>query len=143
MTPERLEELAKKSVEATLSAEGRSPDADEVSILFADDGYVRELSRKYLGRDETTDVLAFSMLERTEGEPDAVPPRPPEMLGDVVVSVDAVERQAAEYGHSAEREAAILVVHGILHLLGYDDCDAPGRAAMYDAQERVVAALGL
>lgn len=75
---------------------------------------MRSLNRRYRGRDRTTDVLSFSLREG------AFPRVQPAMLGDIVVSVPSAERQAREYGHSLEREIDRLLVHGLLHLVGYD-----------------------
>jgi len=106
------------------------------------DDDIRDLNLQYLGKDEPTDVLAFSMRESAEGEPEVVGGPPEDMLGDVVVSVETAERQAYEYGQTLEAEVALLVAHGVLHLLGYDDCE-PGRAAvMEEAQRRVLVELG-
>lgn len=86
----------------------------ELSVLLVNDRRMRVLNRQYRGRDKTTDVLSFAMRE---GEP---MPGEPLLLGDVVISLPTAGRQAAEKGHSLEREVAILLIHGILHLLGYD-----------------------
>lgn len=75
---------------------------------------MRSLNRRYRGRDQTTDVLSFSLREG------AFSRIQPTMLGDIVVSVPSAERQAREYGHSLEREIDRLLVHGLLHLVGYD-----------------------
>ncbi|NPV70468.1 MAG: rRNA maturation RNase YbeY [Firmicutes bacterium] len=127
---------------ATIRAEGRESEADELSVIFTGDDYMRELNLRYLGRDESTDVLAFSMLETTEDEPAVAAGPPLRMLGDVVVSVDTAATQAAEYSHTLERELALLVIHGTLHLLGYDDGDPAGATRMAETQDRVLAAAG-
>lgn len=87
----------------------------EVSVLFVGDEEMRGLNARYRGLDRTTDVLAFAM---SEGE--AFPREGTRLLGDVVVSLETAERQAGERKHSVRREIAILLVHGVLHLLGYD-----------------------
>ncbi|MGE5541646.1 MAG: rRNA maturation RNase YbeY [Bacillota bacterium] len=129
-------------MKATLLSEGRENEADEVSVLFAGDDYIRDLNRRYLGKDEPTDVLSFSMLETTEDEPAVVTAPPVRVLGDVVVSVETAASQASEYGQPLEREVALLVVHGALHLLGYDDCDEAGLERMNAAQQRILAGMG-
>jgi probable rRNA maturation factor len=91
---------------------------DELSIALIDDDAMRALNRDYRGKDRPTDVLAFAQLE---GEPAAAPPSAaPRLLGDVVISVPTAARQAAKRKRTLDRELATLVVHGILHLLGYD-----------------------
>lgn len=94
----------------------------EISIVLADDAQIRILNRMYRGKDRPTDVLSFSQLEGEElisGCEDMT------TLGDVVISVETAERQAAERAHSLEDELDVLVVHGVLHLLGYDDETEP------------------
>lgn len=82
------------------------PSSTEVSISFIDDGYMRELNLKYRDNNRTTDVLSF--------------PQEGELLGDILISVDKATAQSEELGHTFEQEVRRLVVHGILHLLGYD-----------------------
>lgn len=108
---------------AALRAEGvRGP--VEVSVLLADDATLQALNRTYRGKDRPTDVLAF--------------PQDGRVLGDVVVSVERAARQARRAGHPLEREVALLVAHGTLHLLGYDDQTHAGDRAMRAAQDRVL-----
>ena len=89
------------------------PDA-ELSISFVDDAQIRELNRRYLSRDRPTNVLAFSMRE---GD---FPSLQPQVLGDVIVSVDTARRQSNRFGLDEMEMVAFLMVHGILHLLGYE-----------------------
>jgi len=86
----------------------------EVSITFVTDKTIRELNRHYRGIDSATDVLAFAMQE---GEFKEITP---DLLGDVIISVETAQRQAEERGHSLEQELGILLIHGLLHLAGYD-----------------------
>jgi probable rRNA maturation factor len=88
----------------------------ELSIAVTDDETVRELNRRYRHEDAATDVLSFS-LEGPAGFPKAAGPRP---LGEVVISYPTATLQAAAAGHGVEEELAHLLVHGILHLLGYE-----------------------
>ena len=89
------------------------PDS-EVSILIVDDARIQELNRDYLQRDKPTNVISFSMLE---GEETSLHPQ---LLGDVVISADTAARDAAEADTPFENELYFLLLHGILHLLGYD-----------------------
>lgn len=86
----------------------------ELSILFTGDGTIRSLNRKYRGNDAVTDVLSFSLREGVFSHIH------PELLGDIVISVPAAVRQAALAQHSVSREIDRLLVHGLLHLSGYD-----------------------
>jgi probable rRNA maturation factor len=109
----------------------------ELSILLVDDDEMQRLNREYLARDHPTNVLAFAMRE---GEDEHLHPA---LLGDVVVSTETAQREAHQRGVTLEEEMALLLAHGILHLLGYDHEDAPEEAAKMEAKEQeVLAALG-
>lgn len=129
MNRRKLRKVALKS----LQAEGFTRPA-EISIVLTSDEHIRELNRTYRGLDRPTDVLAFSQLE---GEV-----APPEngniVLGDVIISVDTAKRQAAEHGQSLEDELALLVAHGVLHLLGRDDTTEAGAAQMRRIQDEIL-----
>ena len=101
-----------KVAQTILSVSG-CPDA-ELSILVVDDPGIREINRDYLDRDRPTNVISFAMQE---GEGAGVHP---DVLGDVVISADTCARHAEEAGISFEEELWFLLLHGILHLLGYD-----------------------
>ncbi len=99
------ESLVRRAVGIVLKEHGL---IGEINVVFAGDCFLRELNLKYLSKNSSTDVLAFEM--GSDG-----------VIGDVVVSADMAESQAAEYKHSVDREAALLAVHGALHLAGFDD----------------------
>jgi probable rRNA maturation factor len=86
----------------------------EVSILLVDDARIRELNRRYLRHDRPTNVIAFPMQE---GEFSALNPN---LLGDVVISVDTARRQSPRFGLKPAEMVLFLMVHGLLHLVGYD-----------------------
>ena len=110
----------KKIVRQVLKAEGVVPPY-EVSLVFTDSETVRRLNRDYRGVDELTDVLAFYMFAREGTDSSfALPPDGVTRLGEVMISYPQAVEQAKEQGHSAQRELALLIIHGILHLLGYD-----------------------
>lgn len=106
-----------------------------VSVSFVDDAEMQTLNRQYRDIDKPTDVLSFS---HEEGDPMPVIPGMPRYLGDIVVSVETIDRQATEAGHSPERETTILLAHGLLHLLGYDHAEADEAKAMFAKQEELV-----
>jgi probable rRNA maturation factor len=126
-------------VDRLLAGEGR-PEGAEAGLVFVDDEYIRQLNLEYRGIDAPTDVLSFAM---EEGEPLAGMPGEEAVLGDVVISLPAAQRQAEEYGHSFAREVAYLTVHGVLHLLGYDHATEAGRREMRDKEEAALAGAGL
>ncbi len=113
-----LESVAEK----VLIAQGVSSRA-ELGLVIAGQEKVRQLNLSYLGKDEPTDVLAFAMIPESPGgglAPFVVPPDGIEHLGEVIISYPQAVIQAEEHRHSVKREIAILVIHGVLHLLGYD-----------------------
>lgn len=121
------------------AAEQESLASGEVSILLVDDREIQRYNARYRGVDQPTDVLSFSMLE---GE--SLPSQEiPQLLGDILISMPRAVSQAAEFGHSLERELGFLVVHGFLHLLGYDHDTPEAEQEMFARQERVLARLGL
>lgn len=122
------------------------PDLDpEVSILLVDDQEIQSLNNTYRGLDQPTDVLSFAMEEDMAGDevPDFFVSEDNNILGDIVISLETAARQAEEYGHSFEREAAFLTVHGMLHLLGYDHCTEEDRVEMRSREEEILTRLGL
>ena len=104
----------------------------ELSLLLVSDGEMRRLNRRWRGRDRPTDVLAFAQAEGPGGAPDG-------MLGDVVISVDTARRQARQRGETLGREADRLLIHGLLHLLGYDHERSAAEARRMQRRERALA----
>ena len=120
---------------SVLEAEGMTPPY-EFSLVLTDSDTTRELNRTYRGLDEATDVLAFQMLSRKD--PDVHFAHPPDgvtRLGEVIISYPKALEQAREQGHPTERELALLVIHGILHLLDYDHEDSDEEAEMRAREE--------
>lgn len=111
-----------------LSEEDAS-DATELSILFVTRDHIRRLNHRFAGDDYATDVLAFPMLEEGEDE---------SLLGDVVVCPSVAEEHAQKIGHPLTRELDTLVVHGILHLLGYDHQGKEDKARMERRQQELL-----
>ena len=108
----------------------------ELGLLIATQERVRQLNRDYLGRDEPTDVLAFSAREEvgTDSPPFVQPPDGVLHLGEVIISYPQAAIQAEEHQHSIKKELAILIIHGVLHLLGYEH-DKPELARQMRARE--------
>jgi len=113
----------------------------EVSLVLASDEYIHALNREYRGIDRSTDVLSFALNEGAE--PEVIDGPEEVLLGDIIISIDTATRQAAEYGHSLERELAYLTVHGILHLLGYDHMAEEEKREMRREEEHVLSLLGI
>ena len=130
-----------ESVRDELPADARSV---YISLVLTDDAGIAGVNRDYRGIDAPTDVLSFPQHE--DLMVDTLPAGPegaPLMLGDIVVSLPRAEEQAHTYGHSRARELGFLLVHGLLHLLGYDH-ESPDDAAVMEArQDAVLDSLGL
>jgi len=122
--------LWKKVTRKILSALGFQ--TREVSITLVTDKTIRELNRQYRGIDSATDVLAFAMQE---GEFKEITP---DLLGDVIISAETAQRQAEEAGHSLERELGILLIHGLLHLAGYDHITKEEASQMQEKEKELL-----
>jgi probable rRNA maturation factor len=111
----------------------------ELSLFIASGERVKQLNRDYLGRDELTDVLAFSAGEEAGGDlpPFVQPPDGVLHLGEVIISYPQAVIQAEEYKHSVEREILVLIIHGVLHLLGYEH-DRPELELKMRAREKEI-----
>ncbi|HSL27753.1 MAG TPA: rRNA maturation RNase YbeY [Anaerolineales bacterium] len=129
------ENLIEQAARAALEHEAQSSDA-ELSIVLTDDIRLQQLNREYLGIDSPTDVLSFPSNE-TDPETDA------RYIGDILISIPRARAQAEAAGHAPEAEVQLLVVHGVLHLLGYDHAEAEEKARMWTAQSEVLQQLGL
>lgn len=130
----------RRVVERTLDIEKLDSPA-ELSVVITDAGTIRQLNREYRGEDEDTDVLAFALREDAEATSFVTPPDDMSHLGEVLVSYPQAELQAKERGHPVGRELALLVAHGVLHLLGHDHGDEASAARMKAAEEKVLEGL--
>ena len=120
----------------------------EVNLILTDDASIQEINRTYRDLDKPTDVLSFPMLNfASAGDFSGIeedlddnfnPDTGEVVLGDIVISVSKVLAQAAAYGHTAKREYAFLIVHSVLHLLGYDHMTPEDAAFMENKQNRIL-----
>ena len=122
---------AKRIIAGTLAREKKA--GRSVSALLTGDRRIRALNKKYLRHDYATDVISFGL--------DGGPPAESGMLGDIVVSVETAEKTARRLGIPFKEELARYLVHGTLHLLGYDDRKTAERKRMHARQERILGAL--
>ena len=130
--------LVKKIARQILKTEGVAPPY-EVSLVFTGSETVRQLNRDYRGVDKPTDVLAFCMLPQKEADsPFTIPPDGVTRLGEVIISYPRAVEQAREQGHSPERELALLIIHGILHLLNYDHEGLEEESEMREKEEELL-----
>ncbi len=127
---------------ATITPELANPRLS-ASLLFVDDAEVHALNAQWRGKDKPTNVLSFPMLERAELLTLA-PARPPELLGDIALALETCTREAADKGVSLEHHTAHLIVHGLLHLAGYDHETSPADARAMEALEiKALAQMGI
>lgn len=137
----------RKVIRTALAAEGVDFPC-EVDVLITDDEAIHQVNLDMRGVDRATDVLSFPEFDLTPGQlpeaEDADPGTGLVPLGDMVISWEHVTAQAKEYGHSNRRELAYLVVHSVLHLLGYDHLDeGPQKKQMRAREEAILAGLGI
>lgn len=119
------------------------PDDAEVTLLFVDESEMASYNERFLDRHGATDVLSFPVEELIPGVvPDTDPQGPPLMLGDVVIAPAYVKRQAAEMGVTFEDELALMVTHGILHLLGYDHTEDVEAERMETRERHLLSIVG-
>ena len=124
----------KKVARQVLIAENTKP-VVELDLVITGQEKIRELNRLYLEEDAPTDVLSFPMLESDLSGVDFVaPPDSILRLGEVIISYPQAKKQANEHDHSVKKEIAILIIHGVLHLLGYDH-DVPRRKQVMRKRE--------
>lgn len=115
-------------------------DEAEVSVSFVSDSEIKEINRDYREKDEVTDVISFAFLD-DEDEP--VIEGMPSVLGDIIINTNRAREQAAEYGHSYEREILFLSLHGFLHLLGFDHMNEEEEKEMFGIQKEILDDFGI
>lgn len=127
--------VVRRAVVATLEYLDIESDA-EVSVTFCDNEYIKSLNKQYRNKDSATDVLSFPIYDFDSEE---IPEDEPLMLGDIVISIERAKEQAKEIGNTFLEEIAFLVVHSMLHLLGYDHERSPeDEEAQCKAQKEIV-----
>lgn len=135
---ELIRQKALKTIEEVLKVENFGENA-EVSLSIVDKDTIHKLNKDYRNVDRETDVLSFPMDEEAfdnEGIPIF-------LLGDIVICLDVARNQAAEFGHSLEREMMYLICHSTLHLLGYDHIEEDDRVKMRAKEKEVMKNLGV
>ena len=144
---EETSALIRSTIATALAAQGVEVPC-EIDVLLSDEAGIHAINLDMRGVDRPTDVLSFPMFDLTPGEKPQEEWADPDSgcvpLGDMVLSLERVEAQAQEYGHSRERELSYLVVHSVLHLLGYDHLDeGPQKAQMRAREEAIMEEIGL
>lgn len=109
----------------------------EFNVIFVDRNTIHELNKTYRHVDRVTDVISFALEDNQTIELDH------RLLGDIYICVEKAEEQAKEYGHSFLRELSFLMIHGLLHLLGYDHMKEEEEKVMFQKQEDILNAFGI
>lgn len=124
------------------------PTETEMSVTLMDNEAIHQINKEYRGVDKPTDVISFAIEEDNPDEMEIIIPedadfKMPKNIGDIMISMDKVKEQAEYLGHSEERELGFLVVHGFLHLNGYDHMRAADEKEMFGLQKEILDAYGL
>ncbi len=109
-----------------------------VSIVLTDNKYIHEINKTYRNVDRETDVISFAFMDNDENIKSDITD-----LGEIYISLEKAHSQAEEYNHSFEREICFLLVHGLLHLLGYDHMNEKDEKEMFSLQEEILSSLGV
>ncbi len=136
------EKLINKVISKCFNIENLEDSKLYISITLTTPENIRKLNKKFRNVDKETDVLSFPMFEKEEIS-NLKNLEYEEALGDIVISVDRVEKQAEEYGHSFERELAYMVVHGFYHLMGEDHIEENDKKQMREKEEKVLESLNI
>ena len=142
---EQYESTIKKVLKECYEVENLVNSKLIITVTFTTPENIRKINNKYRNIDRATDVLSFPMFEKDEldkkiKEQDFICE---DVLGDIIISVEKVEEQAKEYGHSFERELSYMVVHGFYHLMGYDHIEEKDKVIMRPKEEKVLNRLGI
>ena len=137
---EKYEKIVKKVLEQCFKEEDMLDSKLYITITFTTPQNIKEINKKYRNIDKATDVLSFPMFEKDELETkiknkDYVCE---DVLGDFIISIEKVQEQAEEYGHSFERELSYMIVHGFYHLMGYDHIKEEDKKVMRPKEEKVL-----
>lgn len=131
----KYNEIINKVFEACLKEEDLYDYKIYISIILTDEANIQRINKEYRNIDKSTDVLSFPMFEPEEIK--SAKTRE-EVLGDIVVCIPIVKKQAVEYEHSEEREFAYMLVHGFYHLMGYDHIVEEDKARMREKEEKIL-----
>ncbi|RED51498.1 putative rRNA maturation factor [Aestuariispira insulae] len=139
--PADAEAVVERAVMAAWQAEGGADEGREaeLSLVLSDDASVQELNREWRGKDKPTNVLSFP----ADDEDEAPLPGMPRMLGDIVLALETVSREAREQNKSFDHHLTHLVIHGLLHLIGYDHIEDDEAEIMEALEIKLLAGMGI
>ncbi|MCY3984408.1 MAG: rRNA maturation RNase YbeY [Roseovarius sp.] len=141
-----LPELAERAAKSTLRHLGLTPDQWSIGILGCDDNRMSKLNFDFLGKSRSTNVLSWPVAERSAIQPGSPPPAPePDNrdLGDIAIAYEYCATEAINVGRSLEDHVAHLVVHAVLHLLGYDHVNDKDAALMENLEREILVGLNV
>ena len=110
----------------------------EFNVIFVNNKRIKEINKEYRGIDDYTDVISFALEDYDKSTFEGI-----RILGDIYISLEKAEFQSIEYNHSYEREVSFLLVHGLLHLLGYDHMNKEDENKMFEKQEEILNGYGI
>ena len=134
------EKVISKVLEECFKEEKLTDSKLYITITLTTPENIRKINKKYRNIDKETDVLSFPMFQKDELD-EKIKNKDflyEDVLGDIVISIDKVERQAKEYGHSSERELSYMVVHGFYHLMGYDHIEEKDKKVMRKKEDKIL-----
>jgi len=137
--------IVKKVVEQCFKEEKLENSKLYISIILTTPEHIHQINKQYRNIDKETDVLSFPMFEKEELDEKIEKQNfeHEDVLGDIIISIERVEEQAKEYGHSFEREFSYMIVHGFYHLMGYDHIEEKDKIIMRPKEENVLTKLGI
>lgn len=146
---EELEAIIEKVIQKCFEVEHINPTSLYICVTLTDPKNIREINKEYRNIDKETDVLSFPMFEKDELDKlvdetaDTQVETLQDIMGDIIISIERVEEQAKEYGHSFERELSYMVVHGFYHLMGYDHMVEDDKKQMRKKEENILEKLNI
>ena len=142
---QQYENIVKKVIKKCFEEEQLEKSKLYISITLTTPEHIREINKQYRNIDKETDVLSFPMFEKEEidNKIENQEFEYEDVLGDIVISIERVEEQAKEYGHSFEREFSYMIVHGFYHLMGYDHIEEEDKILMRPKEENILNKLGI
>lgn len=138
---EEYEELIKEITEQCFKEEKLDKTDLYLSITLSNEEYIHKINKETRNVDKPTDVLSFPMFEKNE-----IPKTKtgiPDVLGDIIICIPIVKKQAIEYEHSFKRELAYMLVHGFYHLMGYDHIEEKDQQKMREKEENILSKLNI
>ena len=145
---EELEAIIEKVIQKCFEVEHINPTSLYICVTLTDPKNIREINKKYRNIDKETDVLSFPMFEKDELDKliatnllktfNLKNGALQDIMGDIIISIERVEEQAKEYGHSFERELSYMLVHGFYHLMGYDHIEEEDKKIMRPKEDKIL-----